>query len=404
MMGGGTEHDEAMRWFLMRADSGDILVLRASGADGYNSYMYSELGVPVNSVETIVFNNANASNAPYVQNKIRQAEAIWFAGGDQWNYVQYWRNTPIDSLINDAVANRNIVIGGTSAGMAILSKFYFTSQNGTVTSPEALNNPYNPLITVDSTHFLDIDFLHDVVTDTHYDTRDRYGRHVVFLARILTDFGVTPRGIACNENAAVCVDESGLARVFGNYPDFQEAVYFLQTNCELADFSPENCSPSEPLNWNLGGAAVRVCKVYGTDFGNGSFDLWDWELSSGGEWENWYVEEGVLTRTDGAQIDCDVSPVDDRTAPAPCHLQLVKTYPNPFNPSTTIQFELARAAHIQLTAYDIQGRQVALLVNGLLSSGTHDVTWDCTSCSSGIYLIELRSEGQVQVEKAMLLR
>ncbi|MBL0062283.1 MAG: Type 1 glutamine amidotransferase-like domain-containing protein [bacterium] len=404
MMGGGVEHDEAMRWFLMRADSGDVLVLRASGEDGYNSYMYSELGVTVNSVETIVFNNANASNAPYVLNKIRQAEAIWFAGGDQWDYVSYWRNTPVDSLINDAIANRNIVIGGTSAGMAILGKYYFTSQNGTITSPEALSNPYNPLVTMDSTHFLDIEYMHDVVTDTHYNTRDRDGRHVVFLARVLTDFGIAPRGIACDENAAVCLDESGLARVFGNYPDFQEAAYFLQTNCELEDVAPENCSPAQPLNWNLGGAAIRVCKIYGTDFGNSSFDLLEWELSSGGEWENWYVEDGILTQTDGTQIDCNVSSVEDQTTPAPSHFQLVKTFPNPFNPSTTIQFELSRAAHVQLTAYDIQGRQVAQLVNGLLNSGTHNVTWDCTSCSSGIYLIELSSEGQLQVEKAMLLR
>ncbi len=404
MMGGGTEHDEAMRWFLMQADSGDVLVLRASGEDGYNNYMYSELGVTVNSVETIVFNNANAANSPYVQNKIRQAEAIWFAGGDQWNYVQYWRNTPIDSLINDAIDNRNIVIGGTSAGMAILSKFYFTSQNGTVTSPQALSNPYDPLITVDSTRFLEIDYLHDVITDTHYDTRTRYGRHVVFLARILTDFGVVPRGIACNENAAVCIDESGLARAFGNYPNAEEAVYFLQTNCELEDISPENCTPAQPLNWNLGGTAIRVCKIYGTDFGSSSFDLAEWELSVGGEWENWYVENGILTQVDGEPIDCEVSSVDDGVIPAPSHFQLVKTFPNPFNPSTTIQFELSRAANVQLTAYDIQGRQVAQLVNGLQSSGTHNVTWDCTSCSSGLYLIELKSEGQIQVAKAMLLR
>ncbi|MCB0637011.1 MAG: cyanophycinase, partial [Lewinella sp.] len=77
MMGGATEHDNAMRWFLQRADGGDVLVLRASGADGYNSYLYSELGETVNSVETIVFNNASAATEPYVQQAIQQAEAIW---------------------------------------------------------------------------------------------------------------------------------------------------------------------------------------------------------------------------------------------------------------------------------------------------------------------------------------
>ena len=62
LMGGSTENDEAMKWFLNRADGGDVLVIRASGSDGYNDYLFSELGVTVNSVETIVFLGAPASN------------------------------------------------------------------------------------------------------------------------------------------------------------------------------------------------------------------------------------------------------------------------------------------------------------------------------------------------------
>ena len=67
MMGGASEHNEAMKWFLERADGGDILVLRASGSDGYNDYLYSDLGITVNSVETIVFNNPNAA---WVSNRL----------------------------------------------------------------------------------------------------------------------------------------------------------------------------------------------------------------------------------------------------------------------------------------------------------------------------------------------
>jgi len=140
MMGGATEHDEAMKWFLNRANGGDILVLRASGSNGYNDYLYTDLGITVNSVETIVFNNASASSDTYIHDKISKAEAIWFAGGDQWNYVSYWRNSPIDSLINDGLLNRNIVIGGTSAGMAIQGEYYFSAENGTVTSSTALSS------------------------------------------------------------------------------------------------------------------------------------------------------------------------------------------------------------------------------------------------------------------------
>jgi len=94
-MGGASEDDNAMTWFLQQANGGDILVLRTSGSDGYNNYMYSELSAGVNSVETIVFNNSSASNESYIHQKIQQAEAIWFAGGDQWNYISYWRKAPL---------------------------------------------------------------------------------------------------------------------------------------------------------------------------------------------------------------------------------------------------------------------------------------------------------------------
>lgn len=64
----------------MVADGGDILVLRASGSDGYNNYFYSQLGVTINSVETIVFNNGQAASNAYIQRRIDEAEAIWLAG------------------------------------------------------------------------------------------------------------------------------------------------------------------------------------------------------------------------------------------------------------------------------------------------------------------------------------
>ncbi|MFT5015707.1 MAG: cyanophycinase-like exopeptidase, partial [Limisphaerales bacterium] len=177
LMGGSREDDNAMRWFLQRADGGDVLVLRTSGSDGYNDYLYGELGVMVNSVETIVFENGNAANEAHVHEAIQQAEAIWFAGGNQATYVNYWRGTAVDSLIREAVSNRKVVIGGTSAGMAILGGHYFAATNGTIRSAAALANPFDERVTIESDRFLDLPFLEDVVTDTHYDDPDRRGRH-----------------------------------------------------------------------------------------------------------------------------------------------------------------------------------------------------------------------------------
>jgi len=115
LMGGASEHDEAMKWFLQQSNGGDVLVIRATGSNGYNDYFFNQLGITLNSVETIVFNNATASIDAYVIDKIKKAEAIWIAGGDQWTYTSYWRNTPVDSLINKGITEEIIFIGETRA-------------------------------------------------------------------------------------------------------------------------------------------------------------------------------------------------------------------------------------------------------------------------------------------------
>jgi cyanophycinase-like exopeptidase len=327
LMGGATEDDNAMIWFLEQANGGDILVLRASGSDGYNDYFYTDLGVTVNSVETIVFNDATASDENYVHQKIEQAEAIWFAGGDQWNYISYWRNSPIDSLINLALEERNIVIGGTSAGMAILGDYYFTAENGTVTSTTALNNPYAANVTIDSAHFIDVPYMDNVITDTHYDNPDRRGRHFTFLAKMTSDFGEgVVMGIACEEYVAVCIDTLGIAHVYGGYPTYDEQAYFVRTYCGYLDtpWPPEVLAPSTPLTWDANQMAVLTYKVNGTSTGNNYFDLNTWQNGSGGEWQFWFANAGVFSTSVTSAPFCETS-IDE----FPITGNHIKLFPNP---------------------------------------------------------------------------
>ncbi len=313
MMGGATEHDNAMRWFLQRANGGDILVLRASGSDGYNDYLYSELGVPVHSVETIRFNNAMAANDTYVHQRIQEADAIWFAGGDQWNYVNYWRGTAIDSLINVGITERNIVIGGTSAGMAILGGVYFSAQYESITSGAALADPYAPAMAgVSNEPFLEVPWMASVVTDSHYDDPDRRGRHFTFMARAITDHGTDVRGIACNEYVAVTIDAQGEARVWGEWPAYEEYAYFLQAHCYTPG-TPEVCTPGSPLTWDHDGMAVKAYKVPGTMEGTHTLQLTDWRTGSGGIWEDWHAVQGAfITGTSDPMPECGL----DVSAPA----------------------------------------------------------------------------------------
>ena len=304
LMGGASEDDNAMKWFLNRVDGGDVLVIRASGSDGYNDYLYADLALDINSVETLIFYNMEAANLPEIQEKIQNAEGIWIAGGNQSDYVSLWRNTPVSELINEGILQRNIVVGGTSAGMAILGDYYFSAMNGTVYSTLALNVPYNSNVVVDSSSFLSVPYLDHVITDTHYDDPDRKGRHVVFLARAFTDYNTITRGIACDEYTAVCIDEFGIASVFGGYPNYDDNAYFIVPNCELVDPSPEVCAPGSALEWNHNGQALNVYQVKGTIGGANHFDLNTWQTGEGGSWMYWSVEDGTLYESDGTEPQC----------------------------------------------------------------------------------------------------
>jgi len=304
LMGGSTEDDRAMVWFLEKANGGDILVLRASGSDGYNDYFYEDLGVEVNSVETIVFNSASAANDTYVLQKIANAEAIWMAGGDQSDYINYWKDTEVETLLNQHINTKKGVIGGTSAGMAVLGSSYFSAENGTVYSSEALENPYNSDLTFGHNDFLEVPLLENTITDTHFSEREREGRLVTFMARMNESLQTRTYGIACDEYTAVCIDSTGLGAVYGEWPEYEDYAFFVQMNCEEGN-APEIMQQGVPFTWNFNQAATKVYKVGGTTNGENYLDLNDWETGNGGEWLHWSVDNGVFYEDNGEAPNCE---------------------------------------------------------------------------------------------------
>ncbi len=288
LMGGSTESDDAMRWFLNRSGGGDIVVIRASGSNGYNTYLYTDLGVSVNSVQTIVFNNASAATDPYVLRQLRNAEAIWIAGGDQAVYTNYWRNSPVEDLLNDLINVKKVPFGGTSAGCAILGNTYFSALNGGLLTSEILANPYNTYVTLGSNDFLHIPFLENVITDQHFSQRGRQGRLLGFMARIKQDENREIRVIAADEKTAVCIDENGLARVF-TVAGATGNAFFGQFNCAIANTQPENCTAGQPLTFGtVGNEKVIVAQIAGTATGANSFDLNTWRSTAAAtQWQAW---------------------------------------------------------------------------------------------------------------------
>lgn len=382
LMGGATEHDNAMIWLLQKANGGDVVVLRSSGSDGYNDYLYSDLGVSVNSVETLVITSAAGAINPYVLNKVANAEMIWFAGGDQWNYVSYFKNNALEDLLNDHVNVKHAPIGGTSAGMAILGSHYFSAQNGSISSAQALANPFHSNLTIGANDFLEIPFLENTITDSHYDNPDRKGRHSAFLARMTQMIGGRSFGIASNEYVAVCFGEDGKAFVFGEYPDYQEFAYFLQANCD--EVFPETMQNATALTWNHNGKAIKVYKVPGTMTGTHYFNLDDWQTGSGGSWEDWSVNNGILTSVTGLMNECNLKATDFK-------LEKFTVAPIPFHH----EINLRNAGKTDFVIYDIQGRVV------IQDSFTETIKIDTSDLKSGIYILKVESDGKASSQKIM---
>lgn len=275
LLGGGTDIDEAFRWMIRKSGGGDFVVIRASGTDAYNGYI-RKLGA-LDSVETFVLKDRATSADPFVVERIRNAEALFIAGGDQWNYVSRWKGTPLAEAIQHLAA-RQAPIGGTSAGLAILGQFFFAAENGTVRSQEALADPYNRLVSVQR-DFLALPNMQGIITDTHLGERDRMGRLVVFLARIVQDgWAAEARGIGVDRETAVLVEPDGAATVVGKNP-----AYFLKLS-----HPPETCKPGAPLT-------ARGISVYRVTSG-GKFDLRKW-VGEGGTSCSFDVEAGVLKST-----------------------------------------------------------------------------------------------------------
>jgi cyanophycinase len=80
-MGGSTDVDAGFQWMIDKSGGGDFVVIRATGTDAYDPWIYSELG-GVDSAATIIIKNRAAASDPFVVDKIRNAEALFIAGGD----------------------------------------------------------------------------------------------------------------------------------------------------------------------------------------------------------------------------------------------------------------------------------------------------------------------------------
>lgn len=284
MMGGGSDLDEAFRWLCSKGMGGDFLVLRATGDDDYNSYVNGLC--KLNSVATLIIPNREAAQDPAVAEIIRQAEVVFISGGDQSNYVRGWQGTPVQDAINAHIAAGR-PIGGTSAGLAVQGEFVYgclldKPDDNDLASTDVLPNPYFERVTL-VRNFLNIPHLENLITDSHFAKRDRMGRTLGFLARIIQDgWSKSPREVAIDEKSAVLVESDGKGTVVGN----GKGAYFLRPTQK-----PKTCRKGEPLTF-------QGISVYRVPAG-GHFDLASWK-GDGGTAYSLSVKKGTIEST---QVD-----------------------------------------------------------------------------------------------------
>lgn len=222
LMGGSTDVDaifvEKVRPHIQ---GGNVVVLRTRGVAGYNDYLQHLTQAA--SVETLIVDSRDKANTEYVDWAIRSAEFVWFAGGDQSEYIRYWQGTAVQDALHYAY-QKGAIIGGTSAGNAILSEIVYNPDGvGSAVSSEVATDFCDANIKF-SGDFLQAPMLKGTITDTHFKQRDRMGRLMTFLAhhpaRDLT-------GIAVSEQTALWVERDGWTDVFG-----QHEVYMVRADAQ----------------------------------------------------------------------------------------------------------------------------------------------------------------------------
>lgn len=215
-IGGGSEgynswSDRPYSWIVENADSGKIIILSyTTGASEWLPHYFLSLGASAAYNKTIGSRNEADLDATYEE--LITADAIFLRGGNQWNYVQYWRDTKTEQAILDVFKNGG-VIAGTSAGAAVLGEIVFSARRGSAYPRESLQDPFHNRITLED------DFLNlvpDVLFDSHFTERGRFGRLIPMLYNIFQKSGRHITGVGIDDRTAICIEPNGEGTVMGS--------------------------------------------------------------------------------------------------------------------------------------------------------------------------------------------
>jgi cyanophycinase-like exopeptidase len=305
LMGGGPDVDGGFRWMITKAgitpaSGGRLVVIRTTGDGAYDPYIYYSnrrssvksadiidgwvggASQGLTSVETLVIPSTTAADDPIVNAIVANANAVWIAGGDQSTYIKFWKGRKLEATLK-SLMQANVPIGGTSAGLAVMGGFDYSALNASATSPLALQNPYHADITFDpnplstSGGFIAPAVFQNVIFDSHFDSRDRMGRLIAFVSRIIGTYPGTSlnstfgcpggvlgnsvaKGIGIGVETALLVEGNAQGtytgqRVTNVSTTTESAVYFIDVTQ-----GPTQCAAGKTLEIPASSIVIRKLK------------------------------------------------------------------------------------------------------------------------------------------------
>ncbi|MEM8710636.1 MAG: cyanophycinase [Planctomycetota bacterium] len=205
-------------WMVSQTQSAgpSVAIVGVAGADSAAAAAFAGAGA---GQILQVAASATSANSSAVAQAISGADIVWIRGGDQAEYIEAWAGTATEAAIRSVYASGGVV-GGTSAGCAVLSGIVYDARSGSLPSDAALSDPFDDRMTF-TEDFLDLApaLLGDALFDTHFTERGRVARLALQVARLRrSSAGGTDRqvvGYGVDDQTALCVYPDGTAEVLG---------------------------------------------------------------------------------------------------------------------------------------------------------------------------------------------
>jgi cyanophycinase len=214
LVGGGSEDyndwsDKPYRWLVQQAPNRRVAILHYSTTSSWLVSYFKSLGA-TSDTSFAIPSTASANDSSNYR-AILACDGVFLRGGDQWQYISKWKGTLVERAIRE-VYQRGGVVGGTSAGMAVLTRVIFDARVTSVDPRAALRNPLASGITF-TEDFLGL--VPGVLGDTHFYERGRIGRLLAMLAVFKAQTGREIAGIGVDYNTALAIGPTVTGEVMG---------------------------------------------------------------------------------------------------------------------------------------------------------------------------------------------